>query len=272
MKVDKRFAHGFTLTAAYSLSRYTTFTAITSNIDYHDGHGTSTGNPRHRFTFSGIWELPKYKGDFKVLGGLVNGWQLSTIMQMQTASPTTVNLPGTLDIEGDGTFTFRLPGTKIGSFGYELNASDIRRLVDQYNASIPAPKDTPIAAIPIGAQRDAIGTSLPYIVLPDKFSNGDSFMTHDLRLTRTISITEKIKLLLIGEGFNIFNVANLTGFSGTLDAYVRPTASKAANGTITITAPGRNPNFNFGQPTGRVNAIFGSGGPRAFQIAARLNF
>ncbi|MGA9771027.1 MAG: hypothetical protein WBV94_18480 [Blastocatellia bacterium] len=168
---------------------------------------------------------------------------------------------------------FRLPETVVSSFGYDLNAGDIRRLVNQYNATLPAPKDTPLASIPAGAQRDAIGTALPFIVLPEKFANADSFMTHDLRITRSISITEKVKLLLIGEGFNIFNVANLTGFSNTLDAYVRPTATKAANGTVTITAPGRNPaTFNFGQPTGRVNAIFGSGGPRAFQLAARLSF
>jgi hypothetical protein len=81
-------------------------------------------------------------------------------------------------------------------------------------------------------------------------------------VTRVIRIRENLRLNLIAEGFNIFNVANLTGFSGTLDQWVRPTA----------TAPGRNPDFNFGQPTGRVNPIFGSGGPRAFQLAARLAF
>ena len=107
----------------------------------------------------------------------------------------------------------------------------------------------------------------------DNFSNGDSFLTHDLRVTRAIPITEKVKLLLIGEGFNIFNIANLTGFSGTLNGYVRPTATlNTTTGVVTITAPGRNPDFTFGQPTGRVNAVFGSGGPRAFQLAARLSF
>src|SRR5262249_26098488 len=109
------------------------------------------------------------------------------------------------------------------------------------------------------------------IVLPDKFSNGDSFLTHDLRLTRTVSITEKVKLNLIGEGFNIFNIANLTGFGSTLNGYVRP-VQRIVNGQVMTDSAGRNPDFTFGQPSGRVNAVFGSGGPRAFQLAARLSF
>jgi hypothetical protein len=109
------------------------------------------------------------------------------------------------------------------------------------------------------------GAAYPYIVLPENFSSGDSFIAHDMRVTRAISITEKVKLNLIAEGFNIFNIANLGGYSGSLAsaAYIRPTA----------TAAGRvNPNNIFGQPTSRVSPIFGTGGPRAFQFAARLSF
>ena len=82
-------------------------------------------------------------------------------------------------------------------------------------------------------------------------------------MTRTIRLTERFRLLVIAEGFNIFNIANLTGFSGTLDRVTRPAV---AGGVAT------NPSFNFGQATGRVNPVFGTGGPRALQIAARLNF
>jgi hypothetical protein len=262
IKVDKRFSHGVQFTGSYSMSRYWTLVSISNNNDLHEGHGISAGNPRHRFTGSGIWDLPKFKGDNKVLRGVLNDWQVSTIIDMRTGTPTSVTLPGTLDVEGDGTFTFRLPGTTVSSFGFNLNNGDIRRLVDQYNANVPAPKDTPLTGIPIGTQRDAIGTAYPYIILPDKFAHADSFLSQDLRVTRVIRISEKVRLNLIGEGFNIFNIANLTGFSGTLDAYIRPAG----------TTPGRNPNFNFGQATGRVNPIFGTGGPRAFQLAARVSF
>jgi len=265
VKVDKRFSQSFLFTGAYALSRYTTLVSISDNNNLHEGHGISGGNPRHRFTFSGIWELPKYKGDQRFLRGLLNDWQVSALMEMRTGSPASVTL-GTFDVEGDGTFTFRLPGTGVSSFGYNMNADDIRKLVDQYNATFPASKDTMLTGIPVGRQRDAIGTAFPFVVLPNNFQPDDSFLTHDLRVTRSIRITEKVRLNLIGEGFNIFNIANLTDYGGTLNSYIRPTQP----GTV-----GRNPTqneFTFGQPGNRVNPIFGTGGPRAFQLAARLSF
>jgi len=50
------------------------------------------------------------------------------------------------------------------------------------------------------------------------------------------------------EAFNIFNVANLTGYSSVLN---QP---------------------NYGQASARVGQVFGTGGPRAFQLGARLEF
>jgi hypothetical protein len=49
--------------------------------------------------------------------------------------------------------------------------------------------------------------------------------------------------------FNLFNTANLMGYSGNL-------LSPAL----------------FGQPGGRFTQVFGSGGPRAFQFGARASF
>jgi hypothetical protein len=53
---------------------------------------------------------------------------------------------------------------------------------------------------------------------------------------------------VFGEVFNLFNVANLTGYFDNL------------------LAP------NFGQPAARTANIFGTGGPRAFQFGTRINF
>src|SRR5579864_8490749 len=73
-------------------------------------------------------------------------------------------------------------------------------------------------------------------------------LTHDLRLSRDFSWHERWRMTLIGEVFNLFNIGNLLGRSGDL----------------------LNPGF--GQATSRVTRVFGSGGPRSFQLAARLSF
>jgi hypothetical protein len=85
------------------------------------------------------------------------------------------------------------------------------------------------------------------LVLPAHYSFGDNFHSLDLRLTRTFVFQDRWHLLLIGEIFNLYNKANLLGYSGDLTT------------------------AGFGQPTSRATQVFGSGG-RAFQLAMRLTF
>ena len=59
---------------------------------------------------------------------------------------------------------------------------------------------------------------------------------------------ERWHLSLIGEVFNLYNAANLSGYSSDLTSSA------------------------FGQPSARFNQLFGSGGPRAFQLSMRLRF
>jgi hypothetical protein len=77
---------------------------------------------------------------------------------------------------------------------------------------------------------------------------GDAFLTQDLRLSRDFALREHWRMTLIGDVFNVFNLGNLAGRTGDLLG------------------------AGFGQPTSRVTPVFGSGGPRAFQIAARMSF
>jgi hypothetical protein len=66
-------------------------------------------------------------------------------------------------------------------------------------------------------------------------------------LSRTFAYRDRYKLILSGEVFNLLNIANLSGYSGN----VRETA-------------------NFGQPQTRADQVFGSGGPRSFQLSVRI--
>jgi hypothetical protein len=74
-------------------------------------------------------------------------------------------------------------------------------------------------------------------------------------LTKTFRYHERYRLSVLAEAFNVFNIANLGGYSFNLDQ-VTPS----------------NQNFSFGQPTSRAGQVFGSGGPRAFQLGGRIQF
>lgn len=86
---------------------------------------------------------------------------------------------------------------------------------------------------------------------------GDPAFSQDFRVTKVIRLKERGRLNVFGEVFSAFNIANLSGYSFTLD-------TKSANPATQV--------YNIGQPTQRVNQTFGSGGPRAFQLGARLSF
>ena len=98
-------------------------------------------------------------------------------------------------------------------------------------------------------QRDARGTLIAPITLPANYELGDAFSSQDVRLTKTFTFNGSVKIAVFGEVFNVFNVANLGGFSYNL--------SNSAT---------------FGQPTNRASQVFGSGGPRAFQLGGRFTF
>jgi hypothetical protein len=84
--------------------------------------------------------------------------------------------------------------------------------------------------------------------LPSNYRFGDNSQSLDLRLSRSFVFHEQWRLSLIAEVFNLYNIANLTGYSGDLTS------------------------AGFGQPTSRAAQVFGSGGPRAFQFAMRVTF
>ena len=171
------------------------------------------------------------------------GFQLSMISTYISRGPVNPIISGFDDtgtnaVSGGG-YT-PLPGHGFSGF---MSKSDLVRLVGQYNASMAG------TLTPAGAAGLIPGQKFPTVTLPANFELGDNFFSQDLRVQKTFRLHEEVSLRIIGEAFNLFNVSNVTGFSFNL-------ASPAS----------------FGQPTQRVGQTFGTGGPRAFQVGARLSF
>jgi len=219
--------------------------------DYSTAYGSQPDDRRHRLTVTAIYDLPSYKGRVGVARDVLNGWTVSMISQTDSATPLDAVLMG-VDLDGDGISRTLLPGlAKHNSLGRGLSASDLRALVDKYNADVEARTrliTNADGSVTVVRPRTPFNQIINPIALPQQFSNGDSFITQDVRLTRKVDLSEGWSLSLMFEAFNIFNVANVSGYNNVLNQ------------------------VNYGQPSARAGQVFGSGGPRAFQFATRLQF
>ena len=113
-----------------------------------------------------------------------------------------------------------------------------------------------------GASTGSLGTPLPMVSPTARFN--DTFNSFDLRLSREFHLTERFNLQAFGEVFNLFNKENSLG-----------TGNANYSGFFNVLVPDQNnPNLAsaFGRPASGAGGIFGSGGPRAFQLAAKLTF
>jgi len=106
--------------------------------------------------------------------------------------------------------------------------------------------------------------------VPDNINFFSPFSSFDLRLQKNFMIHEKVVFSLIAEGFNLFNETNIRGTSNSnysgrnlsISPYQPPQEGQ----------PAQDLQSNFYSAVTTAGGFFGSGGPRAFQFAARLAF
>jgi hypothetical protein len=220
VKADKRFAHRYQLQASYAFQAQQGINGIFNNDNWFQYYGPQ--GPRSILNISGLVDLP-WK------------FQISFISSYTSRGPFQATIPG-VDLTGSGIDGFPLPGMGDSLFNRGLGKSDLTTLVNQYNQAYAGKKG------PNPSQ------TFPTVTLPGNYNFGDNFNSQDLRLTKLFKWHERYELQIFAEGFNIFNISNLGGYSGNL------------------LDPG------FGQPTTRAGGTFGTGGPRAFQLGSRFSF
>jgi hypothetical protein len=153
----------------------------------------------------------------------------------------------------DQTVTSRIPILSRNAIGRSIKNSD------QLNAIIAEWNGLP--ACPAPAPCNAGGAILTVPGGVDFFS---PFSSLDFRLTKEIRLTERMRLSLIGEAFNIFNFTNVRGTSKN--------SYSGRNVAISPDTPADHIQTDFYNPVSVAGGFFGAGGPRAFQFAARFSF
>ncbi|HVO09535.1 MAG TPA: TonB-dependent receptor [Vicinamibacteria bacterium] len=111
------------------------------------------------------------------------------------------------------------------------------------------------------------GALLPLVGSDARFNDG--FDSLDLRLSRPFRLSARASLEAIVECFNVLNVTNILGvsksnYSGFSNVLVRDSQDPAD--------PGYLRSSSFGRALTTAGGVFGSGGPRAFQLGLRARF
>src|SRR5262249_13764893 len=142
IQLTKRFAENFQLLASYTFSKVLDTvpdaTAVTvgggddakqaqdsllPNLDRARGNANTT----HRFVFSGVWDINYAKSlENVILKGLLSGWQLATIAQLQSGRYYSPLVSG--DPNNDGNLsTDRFPGVGRNTIlGPNFESVDLR--------------------------------------------------------------------------------------------------------------------------------------------------
>ena len=232
VRLEKRFSHRTQFLASYALGSFKGsngppdrgFSASGfNNNNWFENYGPLATDLRHILNLSGVLDLPRR-------------FQISFSVSAYSRPPFSAFVSG-MDFNGDGTVNDLLPGTTVNQFNRGLGKDDLAQLVQSYNQTY-------------AGKRTIGGQLAPTLSLPANYSFNDNFFTQDLRLSHTFPLAgERVRLVLLGEVFNLLNTTNLVQYSGNL-----------------------NDPDSFGQPAARFTQVFGSGGPRAFQLGARVSF
>ena len=250
VKLDKRFSNRYQFTASYALSSARGFflrdNALPEDQDDWFAHpGPLANDARHRFTFSGVVNLPW-------------GLQTSLIAVYASKNPFSARIPSDVDLNGDGVGGDTLPGLENNDLGRGVGKSELFELVNQYNLTVAKPS----------------GGLIRPLVIPGDVSFNDNFQSHDVRVSKDFRFKERYVVQGLVEVFNIFNISNLIGDGpfGNFRTFLDPanfTNPSAASPDTSIIVPA---GLRFGRPSGRAGQAFGTGGPRALQFGFRFTF
>ena len=236
--VERRFARGQQLRLSYALSRARNYTND-DQIPFGAGPvDPSDLSKEYGPTPNEQRHRLTLSGSFLIPGGV----RLSPLWTIASGVPMDIMMP-------DG--SRRVPTLPRNAGGREF----------QTGADLNAYLRQPAAAGGIE------GVPLPLVRDDARFN--DSFDSLDLRVSRSFALSGKARLEAIVECFNVFNVTNILGvsksnYSGYANVLVRDSSEPADPGFLRSSS--------FGQPLTTAGGVFGSGGPRAFQLGVRLAF
>ncbi|MGH9935185.1 MAG: TonB-dependent receptor domain-containing protein, partial [Blastocatellia bacterium] len=268
---------GTTVSVSYSLSRFQATgvdqdAGFLSASAFNDAptkfFGPSALDRTHQLTVSFLTDLPW-------------GFKVNSTTRFATALPQSIFLPfaspsgsGEIfftDLDGDGVTRDPLPGTGSGSFGRDVGVAKLNSLITSFNGTVTSAL-TPAAQALISA---GLFTQAQLVALQGTVNNAqaispassdqvgiDSLINSDIRVSKTFSFKERLRIEPMVEIFNLFNVSNFDPPGNRLRSFLDGSVG-SINGTTPL-----NRNNRYGLGSGS----FAPGIPRAFQFGIRVGF
>jgi len=238
LSLEKRFANRYQFRASYTLSKAFNY-ANDDQIPFSNG----PINPNNLQLEYG--PTPNDRRHYFTFSGAVElpyGFQLAPIVTLASGAPMDILLP---DASSRVPILQRNAGGRLFKTGAELNG-----FLQQLNTAG-------------GVNRQ------PLPLARDDARFNDKFSSFDLRLSKVFRLGEKARLEPIVEVFNLFNVTNILGVSNVNYSGFSNVLTRDSNNPAD---PGYLRSSGFGSPVTTAGGVFGSGGPRAFQVAAKFSF
>jgi Carboxypeptidase regulatory-like domain/TonB dependent receptor/TonB-dependent Receptor Plug Domain len=229
----------------------------TDSTTPNSNRGNSNFDIRKRLSWNFIYEFPNRHGS---LEKLTNGWGLNGIVTVQSGAPFHMILESD-DYDGSGTF-FSKPDV-VGPIRY--NYSDPNNFLDLSSFAAPC---TPVATGFDGTAGSCVPGTRHFGDLGRNALVGPAFRQMDFSIFKNTSITERVKMELRFEAYNLFNHPNFASplwpnflSDPTLTNSFGPNGRLVGTLPLTVTA-----DVGVGYP------VLGGGGQRSLQLAAKFTF
>lgn len=171
-------------------------TGFVDNATRRRIHGPTTNDRRHRVTLSGVWELPFARNPRRFAAHLISGWQLSGLFIYQSGRPWQlpdleyVGSAALSEIETKGVSRIRGAQPCIA----QLTGGRLQLIPNSVAAGCTSPSF--VVRPPFGER-----TTMNF----DDAIRRPSFRQLDLILAKTTRLSDRLKLQLRVEAFNVTN-------------------------------------------------------------------
>ncbi len=208
LTAEKRMGHHFGVKGFYVFSKALEDMTLENNTlignveDFHNialDRGRSDFDRRHSSVTSVIWDMSYFDKTNPFLKAVINGWQLSGIVTLQSGLPFSVVTGADSNVDGNANDRANVTGNPF----LDPNRSRAAVTAAWFNTSA--------FSLPTGGQDGNAARNL---------MTGPGTKNIDLGLFRNFRIKEKFDFQLRGEFTNAFNIVNLSNPNGTYSTAV----------------------------------------------------